>query len=237
MSIGLRRLLAMSLATALMLAIVMLVTARAEAQVDQTCNDVGFDNETGSTSGIWGSVTFDDSEPTLTLVVEEGFEVRLCVKAGSAQQGDGPEITDWFGEGTHEVSHSTGKDLSHYGIQFREIPDDEEPTTTQSDEEPTTSPPTTTTTSSSSSTTTEPSDTTTTSAPGSTSTAPPSSTTTIPGITPTTTPDATSITPATPSPEELPFTGTDDRPAKVAVGLLASGLLALLFAARFREQD
>jgi len=191
----------------------------AGAQTTNTCNDLGFDNLETSQAGEWGSIDFDNTEPTLTLTVEEGWEVRLCVKTGSAQQGDGPEVTDWFGEGEHIVGHSTGKELSHFGFQVREVEDDDT-TTTQGDEETTST--TITTTSSSTSGTTVPQDTTTTSPSTSTSTVPQSSTTTTPETTTSQVPPAPTTTHNTPSPEELPFTGVP------TLGLTLTGLAALV---------
>jgi len=233
MTTPVRRVLAMSLATALMLALVWLVTShdQATAQTENTCNDVGFTNLEADSSGPWGSVDFDATEPTLTLVVDEGWEVRLCIKAGSAQQGDGPEITDWFGEGTYEVAHSTGKDLSHYGVAFREAPpDDDEETTTST---------TTTITSSSTSTTTVPVDTTTTSTPSSTSTVPQSSTTTTPGTTTSQVPPAPPTTHGTPSPEDtLPFTGVaGNLLGGLAVLLILTGLSGLAAVSIWKHGD
>jgi hypothetical protein len=239
MSTGIRRVLAMSLATILMLALVWLITSndQADATTENTCNDVGFTNLESDTSGAWGSVDFDSTEPTLTLVVEEGFEVRLCVKAGSVEQGDGPEVTGWFDEGTYEVAHSSGKELSHYGIEFRET------TTSTSTPTSTTSttvigppppPPTTTTTSSSSSTTTLPPSTTTTSEAGSTTTAPPPSTTTTPEDTTSRASFVPTTTRRTPSPGDagtLPFTGVEeyvDELDEIAAVLIALGGLAVL---------
>ena len=254
MSTGIRRVLAMSLATILMLALVWLITSndQADATTENTCNDVGFTNLESDTSGAWGSVDFDSTEPTLTLVVEEGFEVRLCVKAGSVEQGDGPEVTGWFDEGTYEVAHSSGKELSHYGIEFRETttststptsttsttvigPPPPPPTTTSTTViGPPPPPPTTTTTPSSSSTTTVDSSTTTTSAATSTSTVPPPSTTTTQETTTTRASFVPTTTRRTPSPGDagtLPFTGVEeyvDELDEIAAVLIALGGLAVL---------
>jgi hypothetical protein len=239
MSTGIRRVLAMSLATILMLALVWLITSndQADATTENTCNDVGFTNLESDTSGAWGSVDFDSTEPTLTLVVEEGFEVRLCVKAGSVEQGDGPEVTGWFDEGTYEVAHSSGKELSHYGIEFRETTTSTSTTTSTTSTTvigPPPPPPTTTTTSSSSSTTTLPPSTTTTSEAGSTTTAPPPSTTTTPEDTTSRASFVPTTTRRTPSPGDagtLPFTGVEeyvDELDEIAAVLIALGGLAVL---------
>lgn len=224
MSTGLRRLLAMTLATATMLSLVFFIVTLAEAQVANTCKDLGFpDNLETDTSGVWGSVAFDNTEDTLTLVVNDGYEVTLCVKAGSINQGNGPESVGPFSAGTHIVGHTSGKDLSHYGLTFQTV------TTTTGETTSTTTTTvvdTTTTTSPSSSTTTGVSSTTTTSPPGSTSTVPPPSSTTTPETTTSTTPSAPTTTVPT-DPSTLPFTGPSDGLGVLAVigGLvLVSGI-------------
>jgi hypothetical protein len=185
----------------------------------KTCKDLGYaDNLTASSSGVWGSATFDDTQPTLTLVVNEGYEVTLCVKAGSENQGFGPEEVGPFGEGEYAVPHSSGKELSHYGVAFSEIPDDST-TTTLVDE-------TTTTTVDDSTTTTQADDDGTTTTVGETTTTA-QVTTTDPGTTttdPGTSEDA----------DELPFTGI---PSMVFVAL-GSALIATggYLVRRFRTQ-
>jgi hypothetical protein len=182
---------------------------------DKTCKDLGYaDNLTASSSGEWGSVAFDDTEDTLTLTVAEGYEVTLCVKAGSANQGLGPEEVGPFSEGTHYVGHSSGKELSHYGVTFIEIPDDTT-TTTLVDETTTTVGEGTTTTQADDGTTTTAGETTTTL--GSTTSSDPTTTTMA----------ETTTTAGTPpeGADELPFTGMPSYAiAGIGLALLSLGL-------------
>lgn len=157
---------------------------------DQTCKDIGFDeNRESDSSGVWGSVDFSDDQDFLTLVVNEGWEVQLCVKAGSANQGLGPEVTEWFGEGEYEVEHSSGKDLSHYDWVKRRVDDS---TTTTEPEVTTTSTLASTTTTEATTTTEGP---TTTTEATTTTSAPDQSTTTVPEETTTTAPQPTTTVP------------------------------------------
>jgi hypothetical protein len=79
-------------------------------------------------------------DPTsVTITAPEGqVIVQVCVKAGSAQQEEGPEFFN-FDPGVTEttVSHSSGKEISHYSVQFADAP----PPTTAAP--PTTAPPVT----------------------------------------------------------------------------------------------
>jgi hypothetical protein len=68
--------------------------------------------------------------PQATITVADGFTVTaVCVKAGSAIQGEGPESwTDGIplvGPGEITVWHSSGKDISHISIQVEETPEPE----------------------------------------------------------------------------------------------------------------
>jgi hypothetical protein len=196
--------------------------ASAGGETAKTCKDLGYaDNLTASSLDDWGSVAFDDTEDTLTLTVVEGYEATLCVKAGSANQGLGPEEVGPFSEGTHYVGHSSGKELSHYGIMFIEISDDTTTTTLVDG---------TTTTTSASTSTTVTDDTTTTQADEGTTTTLGETTTTAQV---TTTQPTTTTTPGVDpdTAEELPFTGM---PAYVWAGLglalVGSGAYVLRFA-------
>lgn len=162
----------------------------------QTCKDLGYENLEADSSGVWGSVDFDNTSDTLTLVVNAGYEVTLCVKAGSTNQGNGPEVVGPFWEGTHYVGHSSGKELSHYGFTFETkgttTTEEESSTTTVNDttttsEGETTTVPGSSTTTESSSTTTE----------GSTTTTSESSTTTTSSVTTSTTLPVTTSVPGT----------------------------------------
>jgi hypothetical protein len=80
-------------------------------------------------------------QTSLTITAPEGqVIVQVCVKAGSAQQGDGPEFTD-FDPGVTEttISHSSGKEISHYSVKYADAP----PPTTAAPPTTTAAPPTT----------------------------------------------------------------------------------------------
>jgi hypothetical protein len=49
--------------------------------------------------------------------------VQVCVKAGSENQGLGPEFTD-FNPGVTQttISHTSGKEISHYSVKFADAP-------------------------------------------------------------------------------------------------------------------
>ncbi len=57
---------------------------------------------------------------SLTIFAPEGqVIVQVCVKAGSTQQGNGPEFTD-FDPGVTQttISHTSGKEISHYSVKY-----------------------------------------------------------------------------------------------------------------------
>lgn len=183
------------------------VQASNDKPVDKTCKNLGYDNLGESVGGEWGSIVFDDSEETLGLVVNEGYQVKLCVKAGSANQGLGPEESGPYGEGEYVVGHSSDKELSHFGFKFRTTTSSTSSTTTTVTVPPTTEPPVT---------------------------VPP---VTEPPVTepPATQPPVTQP-PAT-IPPVLPFTGFDSPAATTGAILLLVAGLAALYAARRRGKD
>jgi pyruvate/2-oxoglutarate dehydrogenase complex dihydrolipoamide acyltransferase (E2) component len=64
------------------------------------------------------------NQTSVTITAPEGkVIVQVCVKAGSAQQGEGPEFTN-FDPGVTEttISHSSGKEISHYSVKFADAP-------------------------------------------------------------------------------------------------------------------
>jgi len=105
-----------------------------------------------------GKIDVSGSYKTLTITAPEGKLIsRYCVKAGSVNQDLGPEYVDVNPPSESVViSHSSGKDISHYSIEYVNTP-----TTTTSSTSSTTSSTTTSTTTSSTTTTTEPTTTTT----------------------------------------------------------------------------
>ncbi|MDR4534454.1 hypothetical protein [Glutamicibacter sp. PS] len=57
-----------------------------------------------------------------TITAPDGMVITgVCVKAGSAQQGNGPEIT-YYDPGVTSVTiwHSSGKQISHYSVMYSE---------------------------------------------------------------------------------------------------------------------
>ena len=128
---------------------------------------------------------------SVTITAPAGYLISsVCVKAGSIQQGDGPEVTTYAPPvASVTVSHSTGKAISHYVATFVPIGTSTTPTTSGDDPDPTT---------------------TSTTAPTTTTTCPDctpgtlviTTTTTAPGATSTTAP--TSAPPAPPAPNPGP---------------------------------
>jgi hypothetical protein len=79
---------------------------------DQVCPDL----DTGKLSA--------NNQTSVTITAPEGkVIVQVCVKAGSAEQGLGPEITN-FDPGVTEttISHTSGKEISHYSVKFADAP-------------------------------------------------------------------------------------------------------------------
>lgn len=73
--------------------------------------------------------------------------VKVCVKAGSANQGNGPEYTDYDpGVASVTISHSSGKEISHYSVEYAPKDETETTTTTTDTTDTTTTTETTTTT-------------------------------------------------------------------------------------------
>jgi hypothetical protein len=64
-------------------------------------------------------------DPTsVTITAPEGkVIVQVCVKAGSGVQEEGPEFIN-FDPGVTEatVSHTSGKEISHYSVKFADAP-------------------------------------------------------------------------------------------------------------------
>jgi hypothetical protein len=82
------------------------------AGVEQVCPDL----DTGHLSA--------NNQTSFTFTAPQGqVIVQICVKAGSAQQGDGPEFID-FDPGVTQAtfSHSSGKEISHFSAKFADAP-------------------------------------------------------------------------------------------------------------------
>lgn len=189
-----------------------------------------------------GKIDVQDNVAEVTITAPAGQLIdAYCIKAGSANQGLGPEyVTLDPPVASITITHSSGKDVSHYSYSLVDVP----VTTT------TTVPPSTTTTTTTTSTSTT--TTTTTSTTTTTTTTPPTSTTstTVPESTTTTTVIVTTTTLPEDCDEDsptwnedtqdcrLPFTGPGDwvlPTTLTGAGLCAAGL-ALLALGRQEEQ-
>jgi hypothetical protein len=79
---------------------------------EQVCPDL----DTGKLSA--------NNQTSVTITAPPGqVIVQVCVKAGSAQQGEGPEITNFDpGVTSTTISHSSGKEISHFSVRFAAAP-------------------------------------------------------------------------------------------------------------------
>jgi hypothetical protein len=95
----------------------------------------------------------DGAGPTLEISAPEGFVItEYCVKAGSVQQGNGPEyVTVEPPTRTVIIAHSSGKGISHYSYSYEPEPTTP-PTTPPATTPPASTPPATTPATASSST-------------------------------------------------------------------------------------
>ena len=91
-----------------------------------------------------GKIDVDGEVTSLEISADEGFVItRYCVKAGSANQEDGPEYVDVVPPAeTVTITHSSGKAISHYSFEQEPVPT---PTPTPTPTPPATTPPATTT--------------------------------------------------------------------------------------------
>lgn len=66
-----------------------------------------------------GKVDVEGDHKTLVVTAPDGYLITgYCVKAGSAQQGLGPEFVEVDPPATQvTISHSSGKDISHYTLE------------------------------------------------------------------------------------------------------------------------
>lgn len=87
-------------------------------------------------------VDVSGSHKSITVTAPDGYLITgYCVKAGSAKQGLGPEYVDVDPDAvTVTITHSSGKDISHYVVYLTEM---ETPPSTTQPPPPTTIPPTT----------------------------------------------------------------------------------------------
>lgn len=212
---------------------IMIFAERADAQTPPEGVCPAWDGD-----GPWVGHFPGDGTAEITVTAPDGWEITdVCVKAGSVNQGDGPEFIHYDpAQTTVTFSHSSGKAVSHYALIKRLVTT----TTTTSTTVPET---TTTTVPEETTTTTVPEETTTTTRPG------PDpcdrelceTTTTVPGDpTTTTTPDPNRqcVDYDLTTPEcDTPRTGNDDFNwlALVGTGLLAGGTWVILVARRRRK--
>jgi hypothetical protein len=71
-----------------------------------------------------GHLTDANDQTSVTITAPEGqVIVQVCLKAGSAEQGLGPEFFNFDpGVTTITLSHSSGKEISHYSVDFADAP-------------------------------------------------------------------------------------------------------------------
>ena len=85
----------------------------ASAGPDNVCSGskVDFENLPATVGGVTISVV---DEKTVHFDIPDGSTVEVCVKAGSAKQGNGPQYTTLTADA--DVVHASGKDLSHVSV-------------------------------------------------------------------------------------------------------------------------
>lgn len=93
--------------------------------------------------GNSGKIDLGGGNVTYEITADEGYVITAyCVKAGSAEQGDGPEYYEVDPpQESVVIEHSTGKEISHYSFTQELIPTPTptptpEPTPTPSDPPP-----------------------------------------------------------------------------------------------------
>ena len=80
-------------------------------------------------AGTSGKIDVSGDHKTLTITAPDGLVITgYCVKAGSVKQGLGPEyyVVDPPAASV-VISHSSGKDISHYSVTLGESDDEECP--------------------------------------------------------------------------------------------------------------
>jgi hypothetical protein len=74
-----------------------------------------------------GHITPTNGTKSITLTAPDGKVIlEYCVKAGSIQQGDGPEGETFEVEQSVKsltIKHSSGKDISHYTVRYGDAPE------------------------------------------------------------------------------------------------------------------
>lgn len=94
---------------AMMAASLLLAQPASAADQDQVCPDLST-----------GKIGAGGNQTTLTIEAPEGFLIDFyCVKAGSAEQGEGPEIVQVNPPAEKvTISHPSGKGISHYSVHY-----------------------------------------------------------------------------------------------------------------------
>jgi len=213
-----------------MIAVFGLGTAAALAGTPDTASSqAGQANDQVCPEGDSGKIDVSGSHASLTLTAPEGKLISgYCVKAGSANQGLGPEsYTVDPPAKSVTISHSSGKDISHYSLTF--VDENSPPTettpidTTPTETTPTETTPTETTPTESTPTESTPTETTTTESTP-TETTPTGSTPTETTGTETTPaePNQTGTTPSTQDSQPVFTPPTSQKPAKAAPAVVAS---------------
>jgi hypothetical protein len=224
----------------------------AGAAPDDVCPGAHFELDDLPVTTMGVTITAVDSN-TVHVDIPEGSTVQVCLKAGSAQQQEGPEIFTLTADG--DITTSSLKEISHFSVISVTVPTTSTATTTTTTTVPTSTTTTTTTTvpttTTATTTTTVPTTTTattTTTVPGGGgggggTTTVPVTTTTTPTVGPTTVQPSTTtkspnVAPTTVSPRGTAFTGVENVVpiGAIALMLMTSGT-GLLWAGSRRKRD
>jgi hypothetical protein len=207
----------------------------AGAAPDDVCPGAHFELDDLPVTTMGVTITAVDSN-TVHVDIPEGSTVQVCLKAGSAQQQEGPEIFTLTADG--DITTSSLKEISHFAVISVTVPTTSTATTTTG----TTTTGTTTTGTTTTGTTTTGTTTTVPGGGGGTTTVP-VTTTTSPTVGPTTVEPSTTtkspiVAPTTVQPNGTAFTGPEN---VVPIGAIALMLLTsgsgLLWAGSRRKRD
>jgi hypothetical protein len=218
----------------------------AGAAPDDVCPGTHFELDDLPVTTMGVTITAVDSN-TVHVDIPEGSTVQVCLKAGSAQQQEGPEIFTLTADG--DITTSSLKEISHFSVISVTVPTTSTATTTTdtTTTDTTTTDTTTTDTTTTDTTTTDTTTTTTTSGGGGGggggTTTVPVTTTTTPTVGPTTVQPSTTtkspnVAPTTVSPRGTAFTGVENvvPVGAIALMLMTSGT-GLLWAGSRRKRD
>jgi hypothetical protein len=229
----------------------------AGAAPDDVCPGAHFELADLPVTTMGVTITAVDSN-TVHVDIPEGSTVQVCLKAGSAQQQEGPETFTLTADG--DITTSSLKEISHFSVISVTVPTTSTATTTTdttttdttttdtTTTDTTTTDTTTTDTTTTDTTTTDTTTTTTTpggggGGGGGTTTVPVTTTTTTPTVGPTTVQPSTTtkspnVAPTTVSPRGTAFTGVENVVpiGAIALMLMTSGT-GLLWAGSRRKRD